>query len=257
MNKDEIFIILSHPLRRKILSELYYNGSLKYKQMAEWGVSTGTLYHHLKTLGGLIEQSSQNYRLTEIGKEVCAWFLKDPSGMIKIKKINSQIFLTQNLIFHATKNSYLTSIFGLIAIIVGIFLANQLNLIIVGFFIIPNILSMTFMNLALFTGTIGFIFMYSIILGTIKEYKKTFAIAIISILPSYITIIIIFLLYFYLTFSLSLISWVVISIFSQIFFMFINSSALIIINGFNTDRAIIVSLLASYTFLFITITYLL
>ena len=68
---DEIFSALSHPKRRAILLELFYEGEstvTHFKQ--DFKMKTGTLYHHLNILKkyDLIDQNDQkSYKLTSKG----------------------------------------------------------------------------------------------------------------------------------------------------------------------------------------------
>jgi len=65
----EIFKVLSHPLRRKILRLIASRGAVSYKELAKLEPKAGVLYHHLRLLGDLITQDSdKRYVLTEKGE---------------------------------------------------------------------------------------------------------------------------------------------------------------------------------------------
>ncbi|TFG00854.1 MAG: hydrogenase iron-sulfur subunit [Promethearchaeota archaeon] len=68
----DIYSILSHEIRRKILNVLDREGFLSYTDlMDETGIdSTGQLNFHIKKLGSLIDKDNKSYFLTEDGKRV-------------------------------------------------------------------------------------------------------------------------------------------------------------------------------------------
>ncbi len=87
--ENDVFLILSHPIRRKILQEIFEEGSISFTKMSkEWGLSTGVIYHHLKLLGPLIKQENKKYVLTDKGYEVCEWFLKTKAGRVTVEKVS-------------------------------------------------------------------------------------------------------------------------------------------------------------------------
>lgn len=75
----ELLEKLSHPLRQQILTLMERERRIGYKALKEeCKVSTGTLYHHLKILKGLIEQDNQKkYLLTEEGEKAVAYLYQD------------------------------------------------------------------------------------------------------------------------------------------------------------------------------------
>ena len=89
MSEDELFTILAHPIRRRILTYIFEYGFISFTTMSkEWKIATGTLYHHLKGLGTLIYQDEHSrYLLTEKGEQISAWFLRTESGKVKVEKI--------------------------------------------------------------------------------------------------------------------------------------------------------------------------
>ena len=62
---DEIFIVLAHPLRRKILKAIFEGSKITFSILSvEWGLVTGTIYHHLKILSPMIRSEERR-----VGKE--------------------------------------------------------------------------------------------------------------------------------------------------------------------------------------------
>ncbi len=69
--KPKFLEILAHPLRQEILVYIEQEGETGYKDLKnKFNVATGTLYHHLRFLKGLIEQdSNKKYILTDEGRK--------------------------------------------------------------------------------------------------------------------------------------------------------------------------------------------
>jgi len=78
----EIYSILSHPFRRKILFLLEKEGYIPYTELMDrLGLeTTGQLNFHLKKIGTLIDKDNRSYFLTEDGKRI-----------LKILNINKRI----------------------------------------------------------------------------------------------------------------------------------------------------------------------
>jgi len=84
----EIYSILSHPFRRKILLLLENEGYIPYTDLMEkLGLeTTGQLNFHLKKIGSLINRDKKSYFLTEDGKRV-----------LKILNINKRILSGEDI----------------------------------------------------------------------------------------------------------------------------------------------------------------
>jgi len=78
----DVYAILSHPFRRKILQFLQNEGHISYTDLMEKLNldTTGQLNFHLKKIGSLIDKDKKSYFLTEDGKRV-----------LKILNINKRI----------------------------------------------------------------------------------------------------------------------------------------------------------------------
>ena len=87
MTKD-IYSILSHPFRRRILNVLENEGYIPYTDLMErLGLeTTGQLNFHLKKIGSLIDKDKKSYFLTEEGKRV-----------LKIVNINKRILSGEDI----------------------------------------------------------------------------------------------------------------------------------------------------------------
>ena len=84
----DIYSILSHPFRRKILLLLENEGYIPYTELMErLGLeTTGQLNFHLKKIGTLIDKDKKSYFLTEDGKRV-----------LKILNINKRILSGEDI----------------------------------------------------------------------------------------------------------------------------------------------------------------
>jgi len=69
-NISRILVVLSHPLRRQILSNLSEKGECSFTDlMNALNVDTGKLSFHIRNLDGFLEQTSTGkYRLTKVGE---------------------------------------------------------------------------------------------------------------------------------------------------------------------------------------------
>lgn len=136
---DKIFNILSHPLRRRILKECYYQGKITFTLMSnQWGTSTGGIYHHLKLLGNLLVKDKDNaYRLSAEGKTLCIWFLDTVQGQLKIEKISVLTEYTYPIFAFIEKAPQANFVLYLLNIIF-LFLLRDLRTIILGPFLIQK-----------------------------------------------------------------------------------------------------------------------
>ncbi len=67
----DIFKVLSHPVRRKLIKYIGSRGTASYKDLTTIVPKPGALYHHLRLLGDLIYQDKHRlYRLTSKGQRV-------------------------------------------------------------------------------------------------------------------------------------------------------------------------------------------
>jgi len=114
----EIYSILSHPFRRKILLLLEKEGFIPYTDLMEkLGLDqTGQLNFHLKKLGSLINKDKKSYFLTEDGKRV-----------LKIINLNKQILSGEELEYLNKKGSEINRI-GVIICNCNTEISNVINI---------------------------------------------------------------------------------------------------------------------------------
>ena len=101
----DIYSVLSHPFRRKILLYLESEGYVSYsKLMEKLGLeTTGQLNFHLKKLGSLTSKDKKSYFLTEDGKTI-----------LKILNINKRILSGEDIDEYLTSNESEISRVGVI-----------------------------------------------------------------------------------------------------------------------------------------------
>ncbi|MCJ7648474.1 MAG: NAD(P)-binding protein, partial [Candidatus Lokiarchaeota archaeon] len=114
----DIYSILSHPFRRKILYLLEREGYIQYSEIMErLGLeSTGQLNFHLKKLGSLIGKERKSYYLTEDGKRI-----------LNILNLNERILAGDEIEHLISKGSNLNRI-GIIVCNCNEEISNILNL---------------------------------------------------------------------------------------------------------------------------------
>ncbi len=74
----DVFKVLSHPLRRKIIKFIAEKGAVSYSDLIKIVPKPGALYHHLRLLGDLVYQDeSRMYRLSEKGQRIYDILISD------------------------------------------------------------------------------------------------------------------------------------------------------------------------------------
>ncbi|MHA2089936.1 MAG: winged helix-turn-helix domain-containing protein, partial [Candidatus Kariarchaeaceae archaeon] len=139
LDDDETFSILSHPIRRRILKQMFANDGISFSTMSqEWGIATGTIYHHIAKLSTIVYQNESNeYILNDQGISLCEWFLKEKHGKATIEKIDTFTILTYPLVKRINENVNVILLFLPVAFLVGFYLSSLLNIIAFGPFLFP------------------------------------------------------------------------------------------------------------------------
>ncbi len=252
---DEVFTIVAHPLRRKILQALFENKSITFTTLSvEWELVTGTIYHHLKILGSLVSKDEQNiYHLTDEGIKVCEWFLNTKSGRSTVKKIDSFTMFTQSLETLIYNNQPLVLRLGIILSISGIITSSKIRVHLLGIFIVPDTVNKSFENLV-FWNLLSLIFVILVLMisnlitssNPVKSFDKLITRFLAALMPSNLIISLIWILDLYYQVELTFTIWMVISFLSQGFFLFVISSTMININAFSVERSALIALINLY-----------
>lgn len=247
MEEDEVFSILSHPLRRKILRSMYHKNSITFTEMSDWGVKTGTLYFHLRELAPLIQQNDdKKYSLTKSGKTLSQWFITDSEGKTRVNKINSFTLIAQP-IYAAFEQSKLYQSILLILFLSGFILAPFSKTLLIGSLPLPA-LSYTYGEILLISCSF-FILQYLILTSIVNLIgKRSMWILFLSLIVSNLFNIIIGIVFgliiilpIALSISLNFISWLILAILSQSFFVILLTGSLIIGHSITPTKAILVS----------------
>ncbi|MCY3413073.1 MAG: helix-turn-helix transcriptional regulator [Candidatus Heimdallarchaeota archaeon] len=240
-NDEEIFTILAHPLRRKILRSIFEDGSITFTIMSkEWKTATGTLYHHLKTLNGYILQDDQNrYLLTDKGRELAAWFTRQETGKVTVKKIDSFTILSRP-IFDFVDTQRMNFLIGLgIVLVVALLRSETTEIWLCGPFIDQDyhILKNIFAPFVL----LGSYFLVLKLMGS----KDPVAIIIglgLALTPGFVFLII----YSYITLILSITAFFILSVLLQFWYLSIMTAVLIYYENLKIERSILINVIILY-----------
>lgn len=97
----DVYSLLSHPLRQKLLRILEKEGFISYSELMEkLGLeTTGQLNFHLKKLGDLIKKDKKSYYLTEEGRRI-----------IKIMDINKRVLAGEEIEYEDSRKSEISRV---------------------------------------------------------------------------------------------------------------------------------------------------
>ncbi|MFW9992992.1 MAG: ArsR family transcriptional regulator [Candidatus Odinarchaeota archaeon] len=261
-NEQELFEILSHPLRRQILRLLYRYYIGTYSDLKEHVKSSpGVIYHHLQKLEKtqlIYQNDKKEYKLTEKGNQLVAYM--DHAGdqntsLVRLPFLH-KLFLNFPLADMLLANPLRTTVeMGFLLILLLIIQIDFLKqLIIIGPFLIP--VESSQLHYWVLEGGAFFFMVIILELSTEIQGKNENR---LSFLSSTVTLPLISLLG---TFFLSLtqliypvippvIFWAVILVL-QIIYGYVIIHLLMRIKYISLDRAIITALVLSYLFLFIS-----
>lgn len=250
--KDEIFNILSHPLRRKILIEIYSNHSISYLTLSkEWKISDGSIYHHLKILNEYLSQNTDSqYILNEDGIQLCEKYLMDEERRHKVTRINIFTVFTYQIINFLEKYRGLTLLLSLILSVSGLIATNYLNIILIGPFLFKapegqeNLLVMNLLfNLVLLSVLLASSYLSDFRFDGKFELLHGYLIA---IQPSFLLVSLLGLLFFIHPFTISVALWIVFDLILQLIFISLNVSLLIVHKKASAERSILINLSVLY-----------
>ena len=262
LDEEEKFSILAHPLRRRILTEMFENNGISFSIMSkEWGLATGTIYHHLSKLDAVISQDSSNlYVLNEDGVSICEWFLQTKKGQVTVKKIDAFTSFTNPIVQLINNNSSIILPIGIVSLLLAFYLGSELGILSLGPFLLPVIKFESSSNLLLFNVIIQLGLLLIYIFTIYFVYKKKNIVDkriitgyLVSLFPNIFVIYLFFIIDYYYEFELELIFWILISITNQMIFLLVNSSILLINYGSSVEKSITIVLSNLYLILLIAI----
>lgn len=247
IGEDELFTILAHPIRRQLLTLMFENRHVSFSNMRDLGIATGTLYHHLKYLGPLIYQDENKfYLLNEEGENVCKWFIGNENH-ITVRKIDAFTRISYPINNFIEENELLILFFGLVMVISGQLIANNLDLVIFGsLFIFPGVENLIILNLLSLLGVI-MLYVFSVFLVFKRVELRSIVVAIISLIPSYLAMIILGIISIITGLgAISSVIWFIISVLSQFAFLSLNSAFLVNYYGLKIERSILIVIVNLY-----------
>lgn len=258
MFMEDIYNIISHPIRRKMLSSIYQTQFLTFSIMKkDWNLSTGNIYHHIKILSNLVTQDEKNrYILTDKGLEVCEWFLGF-EGKVKVEKIDAFTQISRPIVENMIKYQNWLFIIGPIIILAGNLAAFKLEVINFGPFILTDHhdhqVGLLIFNLL----SIPTLFVSS---WAISILVKKGGIGLRYLFLSLITILIptnLIVLLIYLLSNISVHLWVyiLIIVINHLYFLFISSSFMTY-QGIGVEKSAIGSLFLLYLIMFAVFAFL-
>ncbi len=259
---EDIFLILSHPIRRRIIQHLTEAGSISFSELSkEWKLSTGVIYHHLSILGSLIKQnSSRRYILTDKGRKIADWLFQDRIKQVEVEKINALSYLVGGLIEHISTKWLLFLFLSLGIIILGKAVVIRDHGLIIGPLFALTSVNWSVQRLAIvsFVGEIGGL-LITIGLGNLfSSQRKGFEFnrkAITSYFLassfSHASVILAIVLGRLFSIIFTELVWEIVFVIAQLWFLFIDSTALAFFYSLKLERAMLSSLLILYLILMI------
>lgn len=255
---EDVYNIISHPIRRKILSSIYERHHLTFSTMKnDWNLTTGNIYHHIKIIGDLLTQDEGNkYILTEKGVEVCEWFLGF-KGKVKIERIDAFTQISRPVVEYIIRYQKWILVIGPIIILAGNIAAFKLDLINFGPFILTDHhehkMGLFIFNLL----SIPTLFVVSWALARFLKKggigKRPLTLILITVLlPVNIIALILFLL---ANARIPLLVYIFFIVINHLFFLFISSSFMAY-QGISVERSAILSLFLLYLIMFAVFIFL-
>lgn len=259
VSEDDLFTILAHPLRRQILSYMNEFGHISFSQMSkEWKISTGTIYHHLKILDILITKNeNQLYELTEVGQLVSNWYIEDEEGKTTIAKIDAVTYFGTPLIVLFERHWKLLIIMSLMLILGTLSTVAHFKIVILGPFLFvdkDNSISISYVVINVIILILFLIIYLGFYFALTQDSTldlKLLSIYFLQYWPNYIFII--FLTFFDESESAKITSsnLFILAIVTQLLYLVLNTSFLVITKNVNVERSIIHSIITLYSYLLI------
>jgi len=234
--EEDIFTILSHPVRRKILQTAFENSLVSIREMKSWGYSIGSIYHHLKIIDSYMTQNEhRQYILTEDGHDLCRWFLQSDGGAAKVQQIDAFGTTPHQIIDKLSRFTIPSLIVLLFLTLFSIVISQYSHIIIVGPMFYNGSNSILVINLIM-------LMLHAGIYGTLQvfltlDFKKTLRIAypltiagfLLAVIPVYIEVIVFSLIALPVPYTL----WLILTIVNQLIFLVVTYA--LSIHVYNSD----------------------
>ena len=258
IDEEQKYSIISHPLRRKIIKHIYQEGSISYTVLSkEWKIKTGPIYYHLNILQPYLSHSENEvYYLNETGIELSQWLFDNGNTKSKIRKMDAFTALFSPFIQKLAFSSVIPKLLY-ISVMISLYLTYKLDIIQIGPFLRRNIqfdnysISLLWFNLAIFALVFGILLVFEQMSIGKPQIQHSFNVYALSLLPTQISVIGLFLIAEYTTWTVSLTYWSVVMIFNQFIFVSINSTGMILKHPSKMERVFLVLISLLYlTFAF-------
>jgi len=252
-DQEQKYSIISHPLRRKIIKHIYLHGSISYSiLMKEWKIKTGPIYFHLNVLHPYLSHSENEvYYLNESGKELGKWLFEDTIIKSKVRKLDAFTALFSPIIQRLAFTPIIPKILY-ISVTISLYLTYKLDIIQIGPFLRRNIqfenysISLLWFNLLVFALLFGILLCFEKMSIGKPQVQHSFNVYALSLLPTQISVMALFLLSEYTSWTVSLTYWSVVMIFNQFIFVSINSTGMILIHPSKVERVLLILLSLLY-----------
>jgi hypothetical protein len=223
-------------------------------------MATGTIYHHLKALDQLIDHNAmQTYSLNDNGVKICEWFLGTKSRKVKVERMNAFTAITSR--FYDYLDLYpIAFLFLTLGIILsGQIVASNLDILVLGPLILPSpeqidqdwLWVINLGSLALFF----LIFTASLFVTSQKfRFSKGLIVFLTALTPTYVIILLIY------TgnqndLTIGLLMWILITIFTQLTFLVLSSTAIVVYYGLSIERSVLIAFTLLYLLLVFSLPF--
>ena len=247
VDEEQKYSIISHPLRRKIIKHIFQEGSISYTTLSKgWKIKTGPIYYHLNILQPYLSHSENEvYYLNETGLELSQWLFDDGKTKSKIRKLDAFTALFTPIIQRLAFSSVIPKLLYL-SVTISLYLTYKLDIIQIGPFLRKNIqfenysISLLWFNLLVFVLLFGILLVFEKMSIGKPQVQHSFDVYALSLLPTQISVIGLFLIVEYTHWTVSLTYWSVVMIFNQFIFVSINSTGMILKHPSKIERVFLI-----------------
>ncbi|MCG3227134.1 MAG: helix-turn-helix transcriptional regulator [Candidatus Heimdallarchaeota archaeon] len=263
--KMEIFSVLSHPIRRKILELIEKEKEVSYTQLTEtFELKSGPLYHHLRKMGQFVYQrEDKKYCLTEEGLKAIAMLqgvdgpsFEDLGTLVKPKIIQIGKVSLAPFIKFFSKNPYHVYIEFIIFAAISGYLGATNKILIVGNFVLNFEISLVLAYVSMFASWI-FLAIVSEVLSRLFYKKKENTVALFGVtslifLPSFIFILVVWLtgLIMGTTIVVPTIVLLILHGIFQIWSFLVIATALGVLKELSLEKSALIALIGNYIQIF-------
>ncbi|MHA2276959.1 MAG: hypothetical protein ACXAC2_14395, partial [Candidatus Kariarchaeaceae archaeon] len=193
------------------------------------------------------------YQLNSFGEIICSRYLDTDNGKATVVKIDTFTAFARPFVDSLNERSRMIYTSILVSYILGIYYSTIHEIIVIGPFILPKPNFVNSNNIIQFNISVlvVLIILYNLsnYLLLFQSFKNTYHITItylFSIVPNFVLIVMLHFFSSYSAISIPLSIWLIISILSQLYFLFLNESFLVGEYGISIEKGIILIILHLY-----------